>query len=213
MLALHLRSLLLGVYEQCVLVACAWHIGETLQCFCLVVHCSSVFPRCGSKLPLRCAFLFGGGSMGMLAPGFVLLALLPPWCTVPQSRSEPIPAGGRVPMYGSVCVFLGSLPRAMSGVCLRQVLAPREFTPKLFSHALSQVFFCKCILPLVLCPGEPLGRRTCVQALGIAALFSPRLLDRVGCCSMCSCMWLCAFALLCARDISGQCEMVAPPPM
>jgi len=22
-----------------------------------------------------------------------------PWCTVPQSRSEPIPAGGRVPMY------------------------------------------------------------------------------------------------------------------
>ena len=186
MLALPLRSLLLGIYEQRVLVACAQHIAETMQCCCLVVHCSSVFPRCGSKLLLRRVFLSGGGLTGMLAPGFVLLALLPPWCTVPQSRSEPIPAGGRVPMYGSMCVSLRSLPIAMSVVCLGQVLAPRKLIPKFFKHALSQASFCKCILPLVLCPGEPVGRRMCVQALGLAMLFLPRLLDRVGCCSMCA---------------------------
>lgn len=37
---------------------------------------------------------------------------------------------------------------------------------------------------------------------------SGRMLQHV-----CSCTWLCAFALLHARDIIGQCEMVAPPPM
>ena len=55
-----------------------------------------------------------------------------PRCTMPQSRSEPIPAGGRVPM------------------CLHLV---RDFWLLCLEHQHSHSVRFQCILPLVLCPG------------------------------------------------------------